>query len=153
MDLSLRRATAADVDVTFAWANDPETRAQSFHSSPIERSEHERWLRSSLDGERRVLFIAESDGQPVGVLRLDRSSPGQAEIGITIAPARRGQGLAALLLRAGLERARELRLTLLVALIRPENARSIRSFLRAGFLPAGQEAVHGQPALRYELTL
>lgn len=153
MAVSLRRATAADEGVTFSWANDPATRAASFHSAAIERGEHERWLQASLAGERRLLFIAESQGLPVGVLRLDRLSPECAELGLTVAPERRGQGLARLVLQAGIQEARQLGLTSLVALIRPENARSIQSFSRAGFQLVAQEPVHGQPALRYELQL
>lgn len=151
MDLSLRRATAGDAELTFTWANDPATRAASFRSAIIERSEHERWLQGSLAGERRLLFIAESAGLPLGVLRLDELSTGCAEIGITVAPERRGQGLALLVLQAGIQRARQLGLARLVARIRPENDRSLRSFRRAGFEPVGAEEVCGQPALRYEL--
>jgi RimJ/RimL family protein N-acetyltransferase len=153
MDVTLRPATAADAEITFRWANDPETRAASFRSAAIERGEHERWLLRSLAGTERVLFIAERQGLPVGVLRLDRSLAGQAEIGITVAPEQRGQGLALQVLLAGIERARELGIERLVARIRPDNERSVRSFARAGFCRAEREAVHGQPALRYELRV
>lgn len=153
MDLSLRPATAADADITFSWVNDPATRAASFHSAAIERDEHERWLQSSLGGERRVLLIAEREGVAVGVLRLERLSPGCAELGITVAPEHRGQGLALSVLHAGIQQAGQLGLTRLVARIRPDNTRSLRSFSRAGFQPQGQEQAHGQPALRYELRL
>lgn len=153
MDLSLRRATAADAELTFGWANDPATRAASFHCAAIERGEHERWLQGSLAGEQRVLFIAERAGLPVGVLRLDRVSPECAEIGITVAPERRGQGLALPVLQAGIQHARRLGVMWLVARIRPENVRSLHSFSNAGFRPVGPEVVHGQPALRYELHL
>ena len=112
-----------------------------------------RLAQRSLDGARRSLAIAERAGQPVGLLRLDPVSPGCAELGITVAPEHRGQGLAPLILRAGIQHARQLGLTRLVARIRPDNARSIRSFLRAGFSAAGVEEVHGQRALRYELWL
>src|SRR5688572_19368988 len=153
MDVTLRPATAADADVTFRWANDPETRAASFHSAAIERGEHERWLQRSLAGTERVLFIAERQGVAVGVMRLDYVSAGRAEIGITVAPEQRGQGLALQVLLAGIERARQLGIERLVARIRPDNERSVRSFARAGFCYAEREVVHGQPALRYELRV
>lgn len=153
MDVSLRPATAADAELTYAWASDPETRAASFQPAAFPRQEHERWLQASLAGEQRVLSIAERAGQPVGLLRLDRVSPRCAELGITVAPERRGQGLAQLVLRAGIQHARELGLSTLVARIRPDNARSIRSFLRAGFSATAEEEVHGQRARRYELRL
>jgi len=40
----LRRATASDADLLLDWANDPVTRAASFHPDPIDRSGHVRWL-------------------------------------------------------------------------------------------------------------
>ncbi len=153
MVVSLRAATAGDLELTFGWANDLETRAASFHGATIERGEHERWLRSAISGERRLLFIAERAGVPVGVLRIERQSAERAELGITVAPEQRGQGLAVQVLQAGVERARELGLKLLLARIRPDNLRSLQSFARAGFLLVGRELVQGQPALCYELRL
>jgi RimJ/RimL family protein N-acetyltransferase len=153
VNVALRAATAEDCERTWRWANDPETRAASFNSAPIERADHERWFSSSLGSPVRALWIAELDGSSIGILRLDRCAPERAEIGVTVAPERRGQGLALPLLQAGVHRARSLGLEQLVARIRPTNERSLRSFVRAGFRAAGREVVAGQDALRYELRL
>jgi len=170
LNLRLRPATQKDLERTFAWANDPDTRTASFRSALIERTVHQLWLSSSLERPDRKLWIAELDGEPIAVLRLDlcegacgegagASSAGAsdagawAEVGLNLAPERRGQGLSGAVLAAGLRAARDLGLTRLVARIRPSNERSIRCFTRAGFRAAGQEQVAGQAALRYELDL
>lgn len=151
--VALRAATPEDLDRTFTWANDPLARAASFQSAPIERAVHERWFASSLARHDRTLWIAELAGEPIGVLRLDCSALGWAEVGLNLAPERRGQGLALPVLMAGLNAAQALGLPRLVARIRPSNERSIRCFTRAGFRGARRELVAGQEALRYELEL
>jgi len=163
LNVRLRPATQKDLERTFAWANDPDTRTASFRSALIERTVHQLWLSSSLERPDRKLWIAELDGEPIAVLRLDIGEGGSvgsgsdagawAEVGLNLAPERRGQGLSSAVLAAGLCAARELGLTHLVARIRPSNERSIRCFQRAGFRAAGQEQVAGQAALRYELEL
>jgi RimJ/RimL family protein N-acetyltransferase len=149
----LRAATRLDLERTFDWANDPDTRSASFQSAPIERRVHESWFNGSLQRPGRMLWIAELAGEPIAVLRLDRSELAWAEVGLNLAPERRGQGLSLLVLEAGLRAAGELGLSRLVARIRPSNERSIRCFTRAGFRAAGSEHVAGQEALRYELEL
>ena len=80
----------ADCRRVFEWANDPETRKASFFDAPIPLADHERWYADSLDGDRRILRIAEVDATPVGLIRFDRDTedpkaaemtPCQAELG------------------------------------------------------------------------
>jgi RimJ/RimL family protein N-acetyltransferase len=149
----LRAATRLDLERTFTWANDPDTRAASFQSAPIERRVHEAWFNASLQRPGRMLWIAELGGEPIAVIRLDRTELAWAEVGLNLAPERRGQGLSLPVLEAGLRAARELGLSRVVARIRPSNERSIRCFTRAGFRAAGREHVSGQEALRFELEL
>jgi RimJ/RimL family protein N-acetyltransferase len=161
VNISLRPATHADLERTLAWANDADTRAASFRSAPIARSDHDAWFRRSLHGTERTLLIAQLDDTPIGIVRLDHIAGGQgpdipgvrAEIGITLAPEWRARALAAPLLAAAIQNARQLGIQRLLARIRPTNQRSIRCFIRAGFQLTGSENVAGQPALRYQLTL
>ena len=113
--------------------------------------DHERWYAASLASESRHLRIVESDGTPAGLVRLDRTEDDEAvEIGVNLAPARRGRGLAVPVLLAALAEARTLGFTRVVARIRPDNLRSIRAFERAGFAFAREERVNGSEARRYE---
>ena len=90
----LRPAVESDRDLVFVWANDPLTRAMSFSSEPISATDHARWFAKALAGHGRRLFVAESDGAPLGVLRLDFSTEARhsAEVGINLAESARGRG-------------------------------------------------------------
>jgi RimJ/RimL family protein N-acetyltransferase len=151
--VELRPAAPADSDRIFSWANDPATRAASFHSARIERSEHEHWLSRSLANPKRRLMVAELAGEPIAVVRLDLDGADGAELSLNLAPERRGQNLAVSVLLSAASRARELGLVRLVAKIRPENERSLRAFVKAGYRTTGRDVVAGQEASVYELEL
>ena len=153
--LSLRPANPQDRGLLFDWTNDPQTRRGSFRTAPIEPDAHNAWFSQALDGARH-LFIAESpETGPVGVLRLDpvAGEPETAEIGITVAPERRREGLAPRILRAGRATASALGYTLLVARIRADNPVSRRVFEEVGFELAAEQVIHGTRALRYHWSL
>jgi len=149
----LRPAKEEDGERVLSWANDPATRRASFHSAPIAPEQHQRWFSSVLRDPHRTLLIAEYAGSAIAVVRLDRGSGASAELSLNLAPERRGRRLSAPVLAAAVEHARALGLTTLVARIRPENGKSLRTFTGAGFRLAGREVVAGQDALRYELRL
>jgi RimJ/RimL family protein N-acetyltransferase len=150
---TLRRATEADRDLLLAWANDPETRASSFHSQTIEPGEHAAWLARVLGSETDELLVGEIDGVPIGQVRLSRDELGVAEIGISVAPEARGRGLGSGLLQAAIEHGRT-RSTPPVrtfrARVRIENAASRRLFEGAGFAVRREAMCDGQPCRIYE---
>ena len=133
-DVALRPADAADGDLLLAWANDPLTRASSFDRRPIEADGHRAWLAARLADAGSDLWIAQDDRGPWGLVRFE-SGGGRAEIGVSIAPDRRGAGLAAPLIRAGVRRlfADRPAVTVVDARIRPENRASVAAFDLAGF--------------------
>lgn len=132
MTVSLRLATIDDADLLFGWANDPVTRASSFNSDPIVWEEHVAWLGRVLAEPGRRLWVAESGG-PVGMVRLDQSD-GHEVISVSVAPGRRGEGLASPLIRAACAEA----VGLVLAEIKPGNVRSQRAFEAAGFVGDGE---------------
>jgi RimJ/RimL family protein N-acetyltransferase len=136
--IRLRRAVASDADLLLEWANDPETRAASFHVERIVPEEHQRWLGARLASPSTVLWIGELDGRPIGQVRLELDPDGVAEVGISVAPAARGTGLGGRLLQTALtEAGRNLSISAFVARVRPSNARSLALFAAAGFVDAG----------------
>lgn len=152
--VQVRPATAADAALLLAWANDPDTRAASFHTERIAPDEHTAWLARSLTLPTRRLFIGMVGEEPVGQVRLDVGEAGEAEVGISIAPERRGRGLGAGLLAAGIEAGRrdhELAVDRFVARVRLGNEASIRLFEGAGFVLRGTGRCVGAPCLIYEL--
>lgn len=153
--IALRPATTADAELLLAWANDPVTRAAGFHRQAIDPATHGRWLAARLADPAARLFVGlDAYGRPVGQLRLDAGPDGRVEVGISVAPEARGQGVGHDLLRAGLDAAHTdpaLRVDVYVARIRPDNEASIRLFTKVGFLRVGSEDVAGEEALIYEL--
>ncbi len=118
----------------FDWRNDAGTRRYSLTTHPVAWEAHVAWLERVIADPSRALYVAEDDRGALGTARLDED-PSPPVISITIAPERRGEGLASPLIKA----LAELRGPPIIAIIKPGNDRSIRAFERCGFRPVGSE--------------
>jgi RimJ/RimL family protein N-acetyltransferase len=97
--VKLRAARPEDAQLLFDWRNDPVTRAYSKTSTPISWEQHTAWYAQSLGNPNRLIFIAMTDGQPVGVIRGDREQAGWV-LSWSIGSAYRGRGLLRLMILA-----------------------------------------------------
>jgi RimJ/RimL family protein N-acetyltransferase len=155
----LRRVTESDADLLLAWANDPATRAASFHPDPIDRTGHVRWLTGRLASPETAFWIGETDGRPIGQVRVELGADtvgddAVGEISISIAPDARGMGLGRLLLLAAIDEAgRTLPLERLMARVRLDNPASLALFARAGFIELGRGMCFGTPCAELEHRL
>jgi UDP-2,4-diacetamido-2,4,6-trideoxy-beta-L-altropyranose hydrolase len=152
--ITVRPATADDAALLLDWANDPATRAAGFHRDAIDAATHRRWLAARLASRTSRLYVGLADERPIGQVRLEGGPDGRVEVGISVAPEARGRGAGHDLLRAGLDAGRadpDLRASVFVARIRPDNGASIALFTGSGFLFIGSEDVNGDEALVYEL--
>ena len=145
---SLRPAVWSDAGQLLAWANDPQTRAASFHLEPITLAAHQGWLRMILrDPERRLLLDAG------GTVRLARCGE-EAVVSVTVAPDQRGRGEGRRLLAALADWARAAGFCRrLVAWVRHDNPASLRLFAAAGYHAVVSGAMAGHPATRFHLEL
>lgn len=134
--LSMRRATLDDAETLLRWRNDPGTREVSRQADVVLLADHLAWLASSLADDKRVLLVASDPAGDVGTVRWDLVDPGVWEVSITVAPDRRGQGLARPLLSAGEEALHETvgDPRVLDATVHEDNAASRRLFASAGYL-------------------
>jgi len=142
--ISLRSATEADETLMLHWANDPQVRANSFSPNSIAVADHHNWFQKGLADSNRLLLIATAkDGCPIGQIRFDQqpaSAEGgarEARVDLSLDRCARGHGLAAELVRLGLQ-AMEQRwgaATDAVAEVLPSNTSSNACFARAGFIP------------------
>jgi RimJ/RimL family protein N-acetyltransferase len=149
--ISLRPARSADEALLLRWANDPQVRANSFSPVPINPADHHHWFQQGLENPNRLLLIATAtDGCLIGQIRFDRelaSAEGgasEATVDLSLDRCARGHGLAAELVRLGLQ-AMEQRwgqTTDAVADALSSNTASNVCFARAGFTP---EAVSAAP--------
>lgn len=114
-----RPATRDDAALLFAWANDPETRRQSFTTEPIAWETHVAWLERRLADSLILIF---ENPEPVGVVRIQ-----DGVISITVAPEHRGKGYATPMIREAAQPGT-------IAEVKPDNVASLRAFAAAGFV-------------------
>jgi len=133
-EVRLRAVEGRDRQLLWEWANDEATRAASFNSAPIPWEDHLAWFSQKLIDPSSVMYLAELAGdKPVGTVRFSVSGT-VAELGVTVAPELRGQGLAARLIeRAVVKLFRTTAVSTVHAFVKPDNTPSLRAFERAAF--------------------
>lgn len=141
-DVGLRPATRSDGAVMLVWQRDPATRRFARDSAVPTEPEHWAWLERKLADPRCLFNMVTHDGQPSGVLRLDRVGNSKApvfEVSILVAPEKQklGLGKAALRLASCLAPEAEL-----LAEVHPDNAASHSLFASAGFRRDGLSYRH-----------
>jgi len=133
--LLVRHARLSDEALLLVWANDPETRRNSFSPDFIPAEEHRRWFRSrlrDLDG-CRIYVLETRGGIPVGQVRFDLTDR-KWEIDYSLAPHFRGRGLGQPLLKAALLKLRsEISGVLVLGRVKESNLPSRKIFESLGF--------------------
>jgi UDP-2,4-diacetamido-2,4,6-trideoxy-beta-L-altropyranose hydrolase len=155
--ISLKPAMAADEALLLHWANDPQVRANSFSPEPIAPKDHRYWFQKGLTDPNRLLLIATTaDGCPIGQIRFDlhpasaQADFSEAAVDLSLDRCARGHGLAAELVRLGLQ-AMEQRwgpAVEAVADVLNSNIASNACFARAGFTAVSELAVASPSAPR-----
>jgi RimJ/RimL family protein N-acetyltransferase len=87
----LRKVSESDIKLLYQWANDPETRANAFDSTPISFESHKNWFKQKLIAPNVLFFIYHYDGKDIGQVRLDIKDD-TVIIDYSIAFAFRGKG-------------------------------------------------------------
>ncbi len=150
--LNLHPAVADDCRRVWEWSSDPAVRAVSFTSDAILWAQHVTWFNRRLADPNTRLWIAEEADAPIGQVRFGFDGR-TATISVSLDAARRGKNLGSLLIWSACQKLfRESAIETIHALIKPDNAASIRAFVKAGFEPAGQTTVKGCAALRFDLS-
>jgi UDP-2,4-diacetamido-2,4,6-trideoxy-beta-L-altropyranose hydrolase len=133
---NIRQANEVDVDLTFSWANHPETRKYSFSKDKIEWDSHCNWFMSKIKSENCIYLILEKESVPLGSIRFDLKE-GDALISYLIAPENHGQGYGTILLKKGLQYLDKYResknLKTVTGIVQEANTASIKTFERFGF--------------------
>lgn len=139
--LVARPATAQDAEQLRAWRNDAGTRRWSRSSAPVAKDRHAAWLTAVLADPSRHLWVLERDSEPVATVRHDRIRQGRYEVSVTVAPHRRGEGLATeALAAAGHALAQQDPPPHVIeAYVQPANAASLAVFGAAGYRRAGED--------------
>jgi RimJ/RimL family protein N-acetyltransferase len=132
--ISLRQASLADAELIFRWRNDPRIIRFGSSQCPVARVEHEKWLRESISGDKRHVFVIEREGVAIGQVRLDVSGKSDCVISVYLAPEFSGRGWGVEAIRKACEFAFQSRsMKSVLACVRTENERGKSAFQKAGF--------------------
>jgi len=135
--VSLRPAAgAADRERVLGWRNEPGAVAASLTGMAVAPADHAAWFERVTRDRSHALWIVEEHGRPVGSIRLDRDAdnPDCAEVSIALAVEARGRRLASVALdAAGQAAPHVLGVSTLRAIVKPDNAPSLRAFTAAGY--------------------
>lgn len=130
----LRPATSDDLELTYQWQCQPETRRFSRSTAAPSRGEHEAWFLARLNDAAVLFCVVVCDGDDVGFVRLDRRDASSYEISIAISSGFHGQGFGLAALKLAPRLVPDARID---AEILPGNSRSEALFTKAGYLPKG----------------
>lgn len=134
--MKLRPATREDARVLFTWRNDPRSYRYFRQKQPVEWDAHCAWLDRFLADAGKTLWMVETDGGPVGYVRLEAQLGGFLAASWAVAPDRHGQGIGGRALLSALAPVT----SPVVADIDPANTASRRIAEAAGFLSASASA-------------
>lgn len=131
--MDFRSAEEKDVKMVYDWANDPDTRSQSFNMDVIPYENHVTWFKDKLkDSNHRMLIFSNHEDESVGMVRFDKEGD-YAVVGINLAPDQRGKGYASRVLSMAINEYSPKGSIPVYAYIKKDNTASIKSFSRAGF--------------------
>jgi UDP-2,4-diacetamido-2,4,6-trideoxy-beta-L-altropyranose hydrolase len=145
----LRAAEFEDAAWLFDLQQEPATRRFARNPAPPTVGEHRRWLSAALTHDSTILAIVEVDGVAAGTIRLDTSGltaaePSRYEITIAVSTRFHGCGVGS----AALRLTREMHPgATFDAYVLPENAASLRLFMRAGYIDAGNGFYRSVPRM------
>jgi UDP-2,4-diacetamido-2,4,6-trideoxy-beta-L-altropyranose hydrolase len=149
----LRHLKESDGQLLWKWANDPDVRAASFLSNPVEWDYHIQWFQSKLTDNLCQFYIAINDtGNSIGQVRYDIDDR-EAVISISLDSAFRGKGYGTEVIRKSSQKLfSSSNVEKIHAYVKPDNMASVKAFMKAGFKLSGTTVVKGQEALHFVLA-
>ncbi len=134
MGYYLRDVAMTDLELLFQWANDAETRKNSFSAQKIAWEEHQQWFNRLMHDKNMQQYIFVYNGRDVGQIRMNIAGE-TAEIGYSIAREYRCMGYAKLMVSCLAQKAKDEfpNIKRLKAQVKPDNVASQKVFLDIGY--------------------
>jgi len=129
--VNIRAADVDDARLLWNWRNDPDVRAASLETEPINFDRHLDWYEAALADPSREILIAEHNHRPIGMVRFDVDDD-IATINILLDPMDRSRGLAKQVLAKAISRS-SISFRWLRATVKNDNASSLALFRGLGF--------------------
>jgi len=148
--ITYRSARPEDVLLIYDWANDAVARKNSYFTESIALTTHQAWYEKKLQDPACVIYIAEINGAPAGMIRYDLAAENSV-VGISVASNFRGKGLAPAFLVDTASIYFKKHVAPILAYIKQENTASVKSFEKAGYRLLRTEVVHGADSFVYKL--
>lgn len=132
--LYLRKATPADLEILFQWANDGETRKNAFSTNEISYKEHIAWFQALLHDPHQAQYILMEEDMPIGQIRLNIEND-VVEIDYSISAQHRHYGYGKEIIRLIRQKVRNEYpgIVKLIARVKPSNIASISCFIANEF--------------------
>jgi UDP-2,4-diacetamido-2,4,6-trideoxy-beta-L-altropyranose hydrolase len=148
----IRKASEADVEITWQWASDPLTRSMSYNAEPIAFEVHASWFRNKLEQKNVHYFIFEHERVPVAQIRFETQG-NEALLSYSIAKDFRGKSLGAWVLSKGIKalKTQEPLLQTVVGFVKEMNVASIKSFEKLAFKK--EEAPEHPGSFKYSIAI
>lgn len=148
--LQLRPVHEKDIALIWRWANDAQTRANSFRSGIITWQDHVQWYQRQLAAPDVRFWMLEDCGVPVGHIRYVREDK-VAIINFTVAPEHRGCGYGTQLLRMSRAAAcKTLNVDRLRGITLEQNHASARAFEKADFKLIHEQTIENHSCFIFE---
>ena len=153
LDFIVREAEVDDCRFFWEVNNVPSSREVFVSTDPIPWLEHASWYTERLTDLKTDLYIAETGGVRVGVVRFDHDDT-DATISVALTPKYQGRGLGRRLIaeatQATLASGSKRRV---IALVRSDNIKSRKAFEAAGYSVTDHDGLSRELVLvRYEMT-
>lgn len=136
VNYSIRKATDADTEITFDWANNPVTRKYSFSQDFIPFDKHLDWFTEKIKASNCYYYLLTKNTFPVGSIRFDIDNE-IATISFLVSPEHYEKGIGTILLKKGLEEFEKVvlfeQIQCVQGYVLKENLASIKLFERFGF--------------------
>lgn len=133
---AIRKTIEEDLMPIYELANDPLIRSVSLSSVPITLETHKQWFHEMMKNPLQLMFtILDGRANFLGQLRFDLRDDNIATISISLVSSSRGFSLASKIITQGVKIIHKLHPSrTVVALIKPDNMASIKSFEKVGFI-------------------
>lgn len=118
-----------DAKLLFDWANEPEVRANSLNSEPIQWDNHLKWFTNKLNSESKM-YILYDNTIPIGQIRFDFFDDNWV-IDYSIDKKYRGKGFGKMMLELAIRNFNQG--DILKAIVKKENLSSLKIFQKLGF--------------------
>ncbi len=122
-----RKVKEGDVMQIFQWANDPQNRANSYSSNPIEWNSHIRWFENKLSDQNCFFYIFYKIEKAVGTVRFDFSE-NEYVVAFSVDSEYRGTGLGKIILKKAILELKSVKSGIISAHVKKTNLPSAKIF-------------------------